>query len=210
MLYTPIPGTGLFAEHRRDGTLLDPEVTDYESLADTHGQYRFNYRHKHLPPGSETQYIRRAFQRDFEVNGPSILRMVRTMLLGWRRYKNCEDRRVRARYQAECGELSTTYAAALWAARRWYRQNPALYAKMDDLLRQVYREFGVVARLVAPLAGRYVLHSLRREDRRLRAGWSYEPPTFCDRTNQPGMKVERITVQEVVGRWLRPTAMPGW
>ncbi|MBZ0090405.1 MAG: cobalamin-dependent protein, partial [Thermoanaerobaculia bacterium] len=45
MLYTPIPGTPLYAEHLAQGTLLDhgdcPE-------ADAHGQLRFNFRHPHL------------------------------------------------------------------------------------------------------------------------------------------------------------------
>jgi len=38
MLYTPVPGTPLFEEHREAGTLLDPEG---KQLADAHGQLKF-------------------------------------------------------------------------------------------------------------------------------------------------------------------------
>ncbi len=32
--------------------------------------------------------------------------------------------------------------------------------------------------------GTYIQFLLRREDRRLRRGWTYEPPTFYETTNQ--------------------------
>ena len=65
----------------------------------------------------------RAFDRDFEVNGPSMVRIVRTTLAGWKRYKNHPDPRVRARYARECAGLATIYAGALWAAERWLAGN---------------------------------------------------------------------------------------
>lgn len=185
MLYTPIPGTGLFEEHKRAGTLLDPDCERLDDLADTHGQYRFNYRHANIPPGMETEFLRRAFVRDFQTNGPSVVRMARTMLQGWQRYRKHADPRVRRRFRQECRELPTTYAAALWAARRWFGNQPALRARIDQVLRGVYREFGLMARVVAPLAGRYIHRMLSREDQRLRTGWTYEPPTFYERVNQP-------------------------
>lgn len=85
MLYTPVPGTPLFNEHLENGTLLDPDCTD---TADVHGQLRFSHRHPHIPPGMETEFLLKAFTRDFEVNGPSIARMARTTLQGWLRYRN--------------------------------------------------------------------------------------------------------------------------
>ncbi|MFH1748476.1 MAG: cobalamin-dependent protein, partial [Planctomycetota bacterium] len=95
MLYTPSPGTPLHAELQTAGTLLDrSEISE----ADTHGQYRFNYRHPHIAPGQETEFLLRAFRRDFEVNGPSLMRLTRTMLQGWRRYKDHPERRIRRRY----------------------------------------------------------------------------------------------------------------
>ncbi len=85
MLYTPIPGTPLYEKHRQDGSLL-PE-TEFPA-ADAHGQYRFNYRHPHIKDGREEEYLLEAFRRDFTVNGPSVLRLIRVILNGWLRYKD--------------------------------------------------------------------------------------------------------------------------
>ncbi|MCK6526840.1 cobalamin-dependent protein [Myxococcota bacterium] len=185
MLYTPIPGTALHAQHRRDGTLEDPDCEDWGRLADTHGQLRFNYRHPHIPEGMETDLLKRAFQRDFEVNGPSIVRVARTTLAGWRRYRDFADLRVRARYLWEGRELSTTYAPALWAARKWFASRPDLRQRIDAVLKDVYAEFGAVSRLMGTLGGLYVHHRLRLEDARQRAGWTYEPPTFYEHNFVP-------------------------
>lgn len=177
MLYTPVPGTPLFAEHKADGTLLDPECLD---PSDVHGQLRFVHRHPHLPPGMETEFLHKAFLRDFEVNGPSIVRMVRTTLLGWQRHRNHPNPRIRARYAWEARDLAVTYAGALWAARRWFKSQPALREKITTVLRDTYKHFGLRARLAAPIAGRFIYGRLRREARRLREGWTYEPPTFYE------------------------------
>ena len=122
----------------------------------------------------------RAFDRDFERNGPSTLRIVRTTLAGWKRYKNHPDARVRQRYAWDARELGTTFAAAAAGAKLYYRGNPAMYAKMAALLDELKREFGWKARLYAALGGRYVLRKIRQEERRLASGWTYEPPTFYE------------------------------
>ncbi|NVN93287.1 MAG: cobalamin B12-binding domain-containing protein, partial [Desulfuromonadales bacterium] len=76
MLYTPIPGTPLHEKHQREGNLL-PE--SQFPIADAHGQYRFNYRHPHFKHGEEETFLLDAFRRDFEVNGPSLLRLIRVL-----------------------------------------------------------------------------------------------------------------------------------
>jgi radical SAM superfamily enzyme YgiQ (UPF0313 family) len=92
MLYTPVPGTPLWNKHVAEGNLLSEEEMPFE---DSHGQFRFNYRHAHLKPGEETQALLRAFRRDFEVNGPSLARIIRTQLQGWSKLKDHWDARVR-------------------------------------------------------------------------------------------------------------------
>jgi hypothetical protein len=57
---------------------------------------------------------------------------------------------------------------------------PALSNKITAVLNEIYREFGLKSRLAAPIVGRYIRFMLGREDRRLRSGWTYEPPTFRD------------------------------
>ncbi len=176
-LYTPIPGTPLHAEHLAAGTLLE---TDECPVADTHGEYRFNFRHPHITDGRETEFLLRAFRRDFDGNGPSLVRVARTILQGWRRYRNHPDRRIRGRFAWETRDLAVACAGALWAARHWFRDNLTLSTKISRILKDICCECGLKSRLAAPLVGRYLRFMMGREDRRLRRGWTYEPPTFCE------------------------------
>jgi radical SAM superfamily enzyme YgiQ (UPF0313 family) len=180
MLYTPVPGTPLYAEHLAQGTLLDEEECP---AADAHGQLRFNFRHPHIQGGQETEMLLRAFRRDFDVNGPSLVRIARTLLRGWKQHKDDPDARIRARYRRECGDLATVYAGALWAAERWLAGEPA-GSRIRAIRESLVREFGLRARLSGPLLGRALLLAMWRENRRLRGGHTYEPPTFYE-TSQP-------------------------
>jgi len=185
MLYTPVPGTALYEEHMSNRTLLsEVECAD----ADAHGQLRFNFRHPNIREGQETEYLLSAFRRDFEVNGPSVLRIARTLLQGWRRHKHHPEARVRERFRRECRDLPTAYAGAAWATRRFLGTDHALAGRLASLQAGLAQEFGLKARLAGPLLGRVVLWSMRREDRRLRRGWTYEPPTFYE--TQPTVGTE--------------------
>jgi hypothetical protein len=177
MLYTPVPGTPLYDEQRAAGNLLSDEECPPE---DTHGQLKFSHRHKSIPAGQETEFLIRAFTRDFDVNGPSIFRIARTILQGWQRHKHDTDLRVRERYRRETAALSTGYAGMLWAAERWLRGNATLVAKIRECREEMGREFGWKSRLVAPLLGRFLLVTMWREARRLERGWTYEPETFYE------------------------------
>ena len=181
MLYTPIPGTPLFAEHEANNSLKS--LADV-SIADIHGQFVFNYHHPHIKDGQETEFLLRAFRRDFEVNGPSIVRIVRTVLQGWKKFKLHPNPRIRARFAHEATNLPVRYAGVLWATRRQYRDNPQYVAQINELLGELHGEFGWRSRLAAPIAGRYLYHKLQQQQKMLQAGWTYEPPTFYE-TNHP-------------------------
>lgn len=186
MLYTPIPGTPLFEQHRKEGKLLSETILP---VADTHGQYRFNFRHAHIRNNQEERFLLQAFNKDFEVNGPSLARLIRTLLTGWQRYKNHADSRIRNRFAREVSPLRSTYAGAVWAMHNHYRKNQKISKKLSCLLRDIYREFGWLTRIVAPLIGRYLHLTLKREEKRLADGWTYEPKTFCEK-NQAALTVE--------------------
>ncbi len=178
MLYTPLPGTRLHEHHRTNETLLSESEFP---AADAHGQYRFNYRHQHIHDGQEEQFLLDAFRRDFEVNGPSLARLVRTGLNGWQRYKNHPDKCIRRRVARESKGLRTTHAGAVWAMKRWYEGNERIAGKMDALLKRLYREFGWKTRLFAALSGIHLYYALKREDKRLASGWTYEPKSFYEK-----------------------------
>lgn len=182
MLYTPIPGTMLWKHHTDNDTLTDPHCLE---AADTHGQLKFNYKHPHIPAGAETEMIVRAFTRDFQVNGPSVVRVIRTTLRGYKQYRNHPDARIRRRFEYDARGMATTLAGAVWACRKWFKNDTLLHSKMNAVLQDIYSTFGLKARLAAPLIGRYLFRTLKAERARLATGWTYEPKTFCEMTHQP-------------------------
>ena len=183
MLYTPVAGTPLYAEHEANGTLVG---TDELAFEDTHGQYLFNFRHPHIKAGDETQYLLKAFNEDFRVNGPSVLRVVRTTLSGWRKYRNHPEARIRDRFSWEIEGMCSVFAGAVWAAKKWFKDNKPLTHRLDVLLKEIYSEFGMKAKIAAPLIGRFIHLMLRRETKRLENGWTIEPPTFYERNFDAG------------------------
>ena len=187
MLYTAVPGTPFFEQHHKEGTLF---TDDKFSAADAHGQYRFNYRHGYIHDGREEKYLLRAFDHDFEKNGPSLARLINTMLKGWRKYKSHPDSRIRKRFHMKVTVLRTTYAGAVWAMRKWYKGNGQMTAQMSELLQRLYEEFGWTTRLIAPLTGRYIYTMLKREEKKLARGWVYEPASFCEK-NTAAIALER-------------------
>ncbi len=178
MLYTPVPGTPLYAEHKRKGTLI-PDVDD----ADTHGQYAFNFYHPHISREQSGEFLLRAFQRDYEVNGPSLMRIARTLLQGFRRHKNHPEERIRERFRREAGLLPFGYAAALRAMQTYFASNPIVTGKLKQLRADLAREFGLRARVAGALGGPVVHRLIQREEKRLAGGWVYHTPSFVERRN---------------------------
>jgi hypothetical protein len=187
MLYTPIPGTPLWADLSAKGLMKDESQCH---LSDIHGQSILNYRHPALSDEHTAEFMLRAFDRDFQVNGPSTVRIVRTTLAGWRRHKNHPDPRVRSRFAWEARELAVTFSAVVGAAKLYYRNDPLMHAKMSALLRELQAEFGWKSRLAAAIGGHWVLRQIRKEEKRLAAGFSYEPPTFYERNASVGDRPE--------------------
>lgn len=179
MLYTPVPGTPLYFQIQKEGRLLDTD------LADIHGQYKFNFEHAAISRDASKKYLDDAFQLDYDINGPSLFRISRTVLEGWRRHRNHPEARVRERFAREATALRTVYSTALWAMEHSLRKsNPRVASNVRELRKEIAGEPGgwlssLSARLFGPLAW----WSARREERRLAEGFTYEPPTFLERTN---------------------------
>ncbi len=75
--------------------------------------------------------------------------------------------------------LRVFYNVALWVMEREFRKvNKAGSEKIRDLRHEVEREFPVITRLNVAALGPLLLWLTRREEKRLAAGRTYEPPTF--------------------------------
>jgi hypothetical protein len=174
MLYTANPGTPLHESMQKNETLLP---TEEMPLADSHGQFRFNHRHPHITDHQEEGFLVNAFNRDFETNGPSLYRLIRVMLQGWLRYKDHPDLRIRSRYEREVRPLRSTYSGAVWAMRQWFSDQVQMHEELTVLLKELYKTFGSVTRIITPFVGRYIYAAMKREEKRINRGWSIEPAT---------------------------------
>jgi radical SAM superfamily enzyme YgiQ (UPF0313 family) len=178
MLYTPIPGTPLHNQLGQEGRLLDVD------LADIHGQYKFNWTHPHISRDESKRFLDLAFARDFEINGPSVARLIRTTFEGWKRYRDYPDLRVRERFDHELKALKTSYSGFLWAAEKYLkRSNTNAAERLQALRKEIHRECGATSEWVARLFGPLLLWTAKREQKRLASGVTYEPETFLQRTN---------------------------
>ncbi|HSN26300.1 MAG TPA: radical SAM protein, partial [Kofleriaceae bacterium] len=176
MLYTAMPGTPLHEEMQEKGLLIEGIP-----IADIHGQYKLNFKHPSISRDESKSILDWAFRRDYERNGPSLYRMMRTMLAGWRKYRNDPDPRVRERYQAEGRQLAYGYGAALWAMEKYLRRrNAEVGARIRELRLEVEREGGKLARIIDHVVGPVLLWSARREAR-FPHGRRLEPKTFVVR-----------------------------
>jgi radical SAM superfamily enzyme YgiQ (UPF0313 family) len=177
MLYTPVPGTPLHAEMEAQGRML--EGVD---MADIHGQFKFNFKHEHIGRDDSKVWLDWAFQHDFDTNGPSLFRMMRTMFEGWKRYGADQDARVRARFAGEAAKLKHGYGAALWAMEKYLAASNGRVSKhIGDLRRRIEQELGGLSFIIDHVAGPALLWSARREATAHRTGRPLEPQTFVDR-----------------------------
>ncbi len=178
MLYTPVPGTPLYKEMTEKHRMLDV------NLADIHGQDKFNFQHAAISRDDSNRFLNLAFLRDFQRNGPSLFRICRTTMDGWKRYKNDADPRIRKRFQWEARSIRTAYSGLLWAMeKQLHRSNRAVSDQIRALRLDIGSEFGMMTRAISWVLGPVALWTSRREERRLAEGKTYEPKTIVEHRN---------------------------
>ena len=183
------------------GFSLDPRGLDYAATAPLTLKARETWRETPIElsldglKGLNLEKFSLASRAVANAVGPSVVRIFRITLAGWKRYKNHPDARIRRRYAWESRELGTTMSAAVGAAERYFRKNPAIHAKLAAFLSDLHREFGLKSRLASLFGGWYVLRKIRAEEKRLAEGWTYEPPTFYERNFNPATPAGKSTCE---------------
>jgi hypothetical protein len=183
MLYTPMPGTPLHEKCLAEGFLL-PEV----QYADIHGQFKFNFRHPEISRDESKMLLDWAFRRDYERNGPSVYRLFKTMLTGWRRYSEHPDPRVRRRFRRERLVYKPMMDASLRTMEYMlaFENRPSARQQVTSLRRQFNDEYGGVAgieRWIGATAAPLLFGASLLERLRVARGWTYEPKTRIERRN---------------------------
>jgi hypothetical protein len=92
MLFTPLPVTALYLEHKRRGLLREDLPFEEWHGQKMLGQKMLAWRHPHFPGDSAEKWIKAAFRQDFEENGSSIHRLVDTSFQGYLRLAAMDKR----------------------------------------------------------------------------------------------------------------------
>ena len=176
MLYTPMPGTELYQDMDRAGRLIDVDH------ADVHGQFQLNFQHPAISPEDSKTFLDRAFQADFDANGPSLYRLIRITFERWKAYRDAADVRVRARLASEAQELRHGYTAALWAMEKYLRtSNATVSVRIRRLRLEMEKELGGFSAAISRVVGPILLWAAAREARLYPNGKPLEPRTFVER-----------------------------
>lgn len=104
MLLAPLPQTGLYLDLKKQGRILDD--IPYE---DWHGQDKIWFRHPAFTPEESGELLKRAFKKDYHTLGPSLLRIYRTKLRGFKNLKNSSDPWLRKRSETLASACKTSY-----------------------------------------------------------------------------------------------------
>ena len=88
----PIPGTKLYDDYEKQGKLI--KNIPYESQ---HGQGKIWFHHDHFSRDESEDFLRLAFEIDYNRNGASMLRAIKTTLEGYLYCRNHPDERIRRR-----------------------------------------------------------------------------------------------------------------
>jgi len=178
MLFTPMPGTPLHAKSVADGSLL-PEVL----FADMHGQFKFNFRHPHISRDESKQLLDGAFLRDYERNGPSVYRLFKTMLTGWRRYTDHPDARVARRFRWQRRLYKPLMEVSLRAMEYTLAagNQPSLRHRVKELRKEIDQIPGGTGNVIGVTAAMLLMAASFVEDLHIGGESSYEPKTCIER-----------------------------
>ncbi len=161
MLYVAMPGTPLWKQMKTEHRLKENFP-----WSDIHGQYVQNWHHPFISDAVIAEKIDHAFDRDFEVLGPSILRMIQTHYDGYRNTADWDHELVQMR-RAMTRKKFLFYTVLLEAMRRDLRaMGNAMHEQARNLRDRLIEECGFGARVAALVGGPYVAFRMKAEQRR--------------------------------------------
>ncbi|MBF0253119.1 MAG: radical SAM protein [Candidatus Omnitrophica bacterium] len=178
MLYMPLPGTPLYNDFMGKDLLFNAKNFD---LADAHGQYKFNYKHPLIESGKENNLLLEAFKMDFIKNGPSVIRFFETLLNGWEKYSNSENKRIQAIIKDRADIFIHILPGLIKSVQTYYRKNLKTEWPLGNIQKRAWSHASPLDKLIAPLIGAWIKIMMVLETRRILKGLAPEPPTFYER-----------------------------
>ncbi|MCP5054406.1 MAG: radical SAM protein, partial [bacterium] len=129
----PVPQTVLYKAYLRRNKML--EDVPYEEW---HGQHKIFFKHPHFTPDESSVYLENAFKKDFDENGPSILRMADTYLRGAIFSDDSEDEFMKLRHRQRRKNALDFYSTL--NVLTTHAPNDKAREQAEDVLRR-YRDY---------------------------------------------------------------------
>ncbi|MGD9161882.1 MAG: B12-binding domain-containing radical SAM protein [Desulfobacteraceae bacterium] len=168
----PIPGTKLYSDYEAEGKLI-PEIP-YESQ---HGQGEIWFNHEHFTRDESREFLRLAFEIDYNRNGASMLRAIKTALMGYKYCNEHKDENIRKHkiYFKKRLKMMRYFltAAAVFVQNR---KSEYLLKEIKDLFRLHFGRPGISVLAASALV---VLLSLKEYMRCRISGDTRNPKTSC-------------------------------
>jgi len=166
----PIPGTKLYKDYEQEGKLI--KDLPYESQ---HGQGRIWFQHDHFTRDESKDLLRLAFEIDYNRNGASLLRAIKTSFQGYLYCRTHSSDRIQARSGYYKNKLKTIrYLLAASTIFVQNRQSETLLREIKDLYRSQFGRMNISTLIISSLV---VLFSIREYLRRRFVGDIRVPKT---------------------------------
>ncbi len=186
----PIPGTQLYRDYEKEGKLIT-EIP-YESQ---HGQGEIWFNHEHFTRDESREFLRLAFEIDYNRNGASMLRAMKTTLMGYKYcsgHKNENIRKRKASFEKRLKIMRYFLVAATIFVQN--RKSEDLLKEVKDLYRSYFGRSGMSVLTLSTLV---VLLSFKEYLRCRISGDTRNPKTSCLVYNEN--KISHDTVEEKRG-----------
>ena len=176
----PIPGTRLYEDYEKQGKVIHD--VPYESQ---HGQGKIWFRHDHFSREESEDFLRLAFEIDYNRNGASMLRGMRTTLNGYAYCRNHPEEAVRVR--AEGFRKRLTIMRYFLTASTLFVQNRQSEILLREIKKSFRSELGRTKALGLALSLLVVCYSLKEYLRCRLVGDARRPKTSYRPLNRQSM-----------------------
>ena len=189
----PIPGTKLYMDYERQGKLI--KDIPYEAQ---HGQGKIWFKHDHFTRDESEDFLRLAFEIDYNRNGASMLRAIKTTLGGYLYCLNHPNKLVRTRLKTYKNNLKMMryflIASTIFVQNR---QSEILLKEIKGLFRL---HFGRMSISIFAASIMVVLFAIKEYMRCKLFGDVRRPKTSYRLFNKVNKYVERLAIlPEVAG-----------
>ncbi|MDA3831840.1 MAG: hypothetical protein PF495_00420 [Spirochaetales bacterium] len=170
MQLCPLPNTALYIDYEKKGILMKVPYEEW------HGQHRIWFKHPHFTPVESEQYLRDAFQYDYDTWGSSFVRMCDSMIRGCKTLNTFDNPTIS--YRLDKLRKRTRNLRLLLPGALKYAHNEKARQITEEVMGKFEEEFGPMMEKEEKMS-RLTIRAADRESKRIEKGETvYQPKTI--------------------------------